>query len=162
MASMSFLINQSSTGTSNPVLQVTLTQNADGTVTFNMTQLVAAGNYLGDLRGLFFDLASETLLGSLSVIGASKTLASGAVVSVTQPAWVSGNDSVKSAGSSSNNMNGLLGSDGGYDFGIEIGSEGIGKNGDDVRAFTFTLDSSTRDLTLADFANVDFAARITS
>src|SRR5436190_13128952 len=116
MSSMSFLINQTSTGAGNPQVQVTVTENAGGTVTFNIIQLVAAGNYLGDLRGLFFDVANESLLGSLSVIDASKILAGGAVASVAQPAWVSGNDSVKSAGSSSNNMNGLLGSDGGYDF----------------------------------------------
>ncbi|HYC49362.1 MAG TPA: cadherin-like domain-containing protein [Burkholderiales bacterium] len=162
MASMIFVMNDSSTENKNPVVQVTITENPGGTLTFTVVQLVAAGNYLGDLRGLFFDVKDEALLGTLSVAGATKTLASGAAVPVAQPAWTSGNDSVNKAGSSSNNMNGLLGSDGGYDFGIEIGSEGIGKNGDEVRAFTFTLDSSQRDLKLADFGSVDFGVRITS
>jgi VCBS repeat-containing protein len=57
-------------------------------------------------------------------------------------------------------MQGLLGSDGGYDVGIEIGASGIGR--DDVRSFSFTLASSLRALTLDDFANVDFGLRITS
>src|SRR5687768_12952844 len=135
MSSMTFVINDISTGGNNPLVQVTITENAGGTVTFDIVQLVAAGNYLGDLRGLFFDLADESVLGSLFVANASKTLANGAAVAVAQPVWVSGNDTIKSAGGSSNNMNGLLGRNGGYDFGIEIGSEGVGKNGDDVRAF---------------------------
>ncbi len=57
-------------------------------------------------------------------------------------------------------MQGLLGSNGGYDMGIEIGTEGIGK--DDLQVYTFTLDSSLRDLTLADFSLVDFGVRLTS
>src|SRR5688500_16293705 len=108
--SMQFLVDDSSTGSANPAVQVTITENADGTVTFVIVQLVAAGNYLGDLRGFFFDLAQESLLGTLSVTGATKTLADGTNVSASASAWESGNDSVTSAGSNSNNMNGLLGS----------------------------------------------------
>ena len=58
-------------------------------------------------------------------------------------------------------MQGLLGDDGGYDVGVEIGTSGL-KTTDDIRSFTFTLDSSSRNLTLADFSNVAFGARITS
>ena len=134
---------------------------ADGTVTIRLTQLLAAMNYLGDLRGFFMDLANEGLLGTLSVSGSQLTLADGSVVS-TSSAWVYGNDTVSTAGSSSNNMNGLLGSDRGFDFGIAIGTEGVGANGDDVRGFEFTLGSSSGPLTLADFANVNFGVRITS
>src|SRR5688572_24291208 len=146
MPSMTFTLNDIHPRP-NAAVRVTVTENANGTVTFDVVQLVG----VGDLRGLFFDLADERLLGTLSVTGAVKTPADGATAPVAQPVWTSGNDSVRSAGSSSNNMSGRLGSDGGYDFGIEIGTEGIGTNGDDVRSFSFTLDSSLRDLTLTDF-----------
>jgi VCBS repeat-containing protein len=158
---MTFFINDQSTGGNAPKVKVVITQNADGSVTIRIEQIVATGNYLGDLRGFFFDLADESIIPSLTVTSSSKTLADGTVVAGPASS-TSGNDSVKFAGSSSNNMNGLLGSDGGFDFGIEIGSEGVGKNGDDVRAFEFTLDNSSRDLTLADFAGVNFGLRITS
>ena len=159
MSQMSFFINDQSTGGSTPVVKVTITENLDGTVTIGIEQIVAAGNYLGDLRGFFMDL-NESLLGSLSVTGSALTLANGSTVATTS-AWSAGDDDISRVGSSSNNMNGMLGSNGGFDFGIEIGTEGIGRNGDDVRGFEFTLDSSTRDITLADFANVNFGVRIT-
>ncbi|MCL6699679.1 VCBS domain-containing protein, partial [Sphingomonas sp. NSE70-1] len=161
MADMTFTINDQSTGGGTPVVQVNIRENADGTVTITLTQLLGAMNYLGDLRGFFMDLANEGLLGTLSVSGSKMTLANGSVVSTTS-AWTSGNDTVSTAGSNSNNMNGMLGSDKGFDFGIEIGSEGVGAKGDDVRAYEFTLDSNAAPLTLADFANVNFGVRITS
>jgi len=167
MPSMSFLINDQSTSSGGaPTVKVTVTENADGTLTFKIEQLVAAGNYLGDLRGLFFDLANEGLLGSLQVTSATRYLANGGTTLTASSAgpivFASGNDTVSSVGSSSNNMNGLLGSDGGFDAAVEIGSEGVGAGGDDVRAFSFTLDSTARDLTLADLANVNFGVRIMS
>ncbi|HEX7346157.1 MAG TPA: VCBS domain-containing protein, partial [Candidatus Limnocylindrales bacterium] len=161
MAEMTFTINDQSTGGGTPVVQVHIRENADGTVTIRLTQLVSAMNYLGDLRGFFMDLANESLLGTLNVSGSMLTLANGSVVSTTS-AWTSGNDSVSTVGSNSNNMNGLLGTDRGFDFGIEIGTEGVGSKGDDVRAFEFTLGSTSRPLTLADFANVNFGVRIMS
>ncbi len=149
MSSMTFLINDSATsGGTNPVLQVTITENADGTVTFNIIQLSTAGSYLGDLRGLFFDLADERLIGSL-------TTAPTANLTELQQ----GNDTVTNLGDGAN-MSGLVGDNGGYDVGVEIGTSGIGSN--DIRSFSFTLDSSLRNLTLADFSNVSFGARVTS
>ena len=149
MSSMTFLINDSATsGGTNPVLQVTITENPDGTVTFSIIQLDTAGSYLGDLRGLFFDLADESLIGSL-------TTAPTANLTELQQ----GNDTVTNLGDGAN-MSGLLGGDSGYDVGVEIGTSGIGSN--DIRSFTFTLDSSLRNLTLADFSNVSFGARVTS
>ncbi len=146
MGSMTFLINDSSTGGSTPVVQIVITENADGTVTFTVTQLAG---YVGDLRGLFFDIADESLIGSLSASSAAN---------LTE--FQQGNDTVSDLGNGAN-MQGLLGDAGGYDVGVEIGSSGL-KTTDDVRTFTFTLDSSARDLTLADFSNVCFGARITS
>lgn len=144
MATMTFQINDSSTGGTNPAVWVTVTENSDGTLTFDVTQ---AGGVVGDLRGLFFDVADESILSSLKVIATSTDIRMG-------------DDSIKDLGDGAN-MNGLLGSDKGYDVGIEVGSAGIGK-GDDIRSYSFTLDSSARNLSLADVANVDFAARLTS
>lgn len=147
--STTFLINDASTGGNNPTVQVTITENANGTLTFTVTQLVSAGAYLGDLRGLFFDVADEDLIGTLSGTSLSDPLTE----------FQQGDDTVKDLGQGAN-MQGLLGDSGGYDVGIEIGTQGIGT--DDVRTFSFTLESTARALTLADFANVDFGVRITS
>jgi VCBS repeat-containing protein len=148
MASMTFVINDTSTGSTDPLVEVTITENADGTLTFTVTQLTSNGAYLGDLRGLFFDVTDETLIGTLSAAPTSL---------LTE--FQQGNDTVRNLGQGVN-MQGLLGSDGGYDVGIEIGTQGIGAN--DVRSFSFTLDSSLCDLTLDDFATVDFGLRIAS
>lgn len=143
MATMTFQINDASTSSTNPAVWVTITENADGTLSFQITQ---EGGIVGDLRGLFFDVADESILSSLKVIAGSQDIRIG-------------DDSIKDLGDGAN-MNGLLGGDKGYDIGIEIGTTGIGA--DDVRSYNFTLDSTARDLTLKDFSNVDFAVRLTS
>lgn len=143
MATMTFQINDASTESNIPAVWVTITENADGTLTFNVTQ---QGGIIGDLRGVFFDVADESILKSLVVAAASTDIRIG-------------DDSIKDLGDGAN-MNGLTGSDKGYDLGIEIGTSGIGK--DDIRSYSFTLDSTARDLTLSDFSNVDFAVRLTS
>lgn len=154
MASMTFQINDKSTDSTVPSVWVKITENEDGTLSFNVWQ---EGGIIGDLRGIFFDLADESLVKTLSVNG-------------THTEFQQGNDTVTDLGDGAN-MNGLLGSlapakkiagseGNGFDAGIEIGSAGIGK--DDIRTYDFVLSSSLRDLTLADFSNVDFAARLTS
>lgn len=143
MATMTFQINDASTELGYPAVWVSITENADGTLTFKVWQ---EGGIVGDLRGLFFDVADESILKSLVITAASTDIRIG-------------DDSIKDLGDGSN-MNGLTGSDKGYDIGIEIGTSGIGK--DDIREYTFTLDSTARDLTLADLGAVDFAARLTS
>lgn len=148
--SMTFLINDASTGGGNPQVRITVTENAGGTVTISVEQIGGAGAYLGDLRGLFFDLGDESLIGSLS------TAANPLVTELQQK-----DDGVKDLGNGAN-MNGLLGGDSGYDVGVEFGTSGVGTGGDDIRNISFTLDSSVRDLTLADFANVTFGVRITA
>lgn len=143
MSSMTFQINDASTDGVKVAVWVTITENPDGTLTFNVTQ---EGGIVGDLRGLFFDMADESILKSLVITAASTDIRIG-------------DDSIKDLGDGSN-MNGLLGTDKGYDIGIEIGTSGIGK--DDIQSYSFTLDSTARDLSLSDFAHVDFAARLTS
>src|SRR5688572_26123817 len=110
MASMRFFLGDIATADA-PLAQITIVENANGTVT-----LTVSHDGFGDLRGLFFDFADESVLQTLSVTNAAKTLAGGDSVAVSQPAWMSGDDSVRSVGSGSNNMNGFLGRDGGYDF----------------------------------------------
>lgn len=144
MASMTFQVNDASTSAGYPEVWVTITENADGTLTFSLTQ---KGGIVGDLRGVFFDLNDETVTSSLKVVGENIT------------GFRTGDDSVKDLGDGAN-MNGLLGSDKGYDAGIKIGSAGIGN--DDIQSYSFTLASSARALTLQDFANVDFGVRLTS
>ncbi len=150
--SMTFQINDASTGGTNPAVFITITENADGTLSFNVTQ---AGGIIGDLRGLFFDVNA--------IGGGDGALASSLSISdASAPSTLStGDDSVNNLGNGSN-MNGLTSSngDGGFDAGINIGSAGIGS--DDIRSFSFTMGSSARHLTLDDFANVDFGVRLTS
>jgi hypothetical protein len=155
---MTFVINDGSTGGSNPNVQVTITENADGTLTFKIEQLVnpAGGSYIGDLQGFYFDFpngSQESQIGQLSA-----TDQSGNDGDYTQNnTLVQGNDSVNNLGGGVN-MNGLA--DSGFDAGIRIGTSGVGT--DDVRSFEFTLGSNLGDLTLADFANVTFGVRLTS
>ena len=98
MASMTFLINDSSTDSTNPHVWITITENADGTLTFLVTQETGDGVVIGDLRGLFFDVADESLIGTLSVLDPSI-----ATTDVKQ-----GNDTIKDLGQGAN-MNGCNG-----------------------------------------------------
>jgi len=143
MSSMTFQINDASTDGVKVAVWVTITENPDGTLTFNVSQ---EGGIVGDLRGIFFDVADESILNSLVITAVSSDIRIG-------------DDSIKDLGAGAN-MNGLLGTDKGYDVGIEVGTSGIG--GDDNRSYSFKLDSTARDLSLSDFANVDFSARLTS
>ncbi|MBI5922132.1 MAG: cadherin-like domain-containing protein [Betaproteobacteria bacterium] len=151
MRTMTFQIDDATTDTSaNPAVMLTIAENGDGRLNFSVTQ---QGSTVGDLRGLFFDVnavADGTLARSLMVSAA--TAAS---------ALKAGDDSVTDLGNGAN-MNGLTSSnrDGGFDAGIAIGTAGLGS--DDIRSFSFTLSSSLRGLTLDDFSNVDFGARLTS
>jgi VCBS repeat-containing protein len=140
--SMTLKIKDASTESGYPDVWLTITESGNGTLSVQIDQ---DPGVIGDLRGFFFDVADESLIGSLSLNTPNKL--------------VQGNDSVKNLGSGVT-IAGLLGSDGGYDAGFEIGTSGIGK--DDIRSFSFTLSSSLRSLTLDDFANVDFGVRLTS
>ncbi len=141
--SMSFLINDAATDSTNPQVRVTITESANGSLSFSVSQ---EGAIVGDLRGLFFDLKDKSLVGSLGT-------------STANTGFRQGVDAVKDLGEGTN-MNGLTGSGKGFDAGIKIGTAGIGK--DDIRSYEFNLTSSTRSLTLEDFANVEFGVRLTS
>jgi VCBS repeat-containing protein len=146
MRSMTFLVNDSSIGSMGaPAVSVTITENGDGTLSFS---IACVGGTIGDLRGFFFDVANETRIGSLSVIAITPGFTE----------FQQGDDSIKNLGNGAN-MQGLLGGDGGYDAGIEIGTAGTN---DDYQSFTFILQSSAGALTLDDFANVDIGVRLNS
>ena len=89
----------------------------------------------GDLRGLFIDSIEGVAAGSLTVVDAVYTYASGAQWHLATAGEVGSLDFRSDAGSIVNlgggsNMSGALGTSGdGYDFGMEIGLEGIGNKG---------------------------------
>lgn len=144
MATMTFQINDDSTESVYPDVWVTITENPDGSLTFTVTQ---EGGIEGDLRGIFFDVTNEAILDTLVVTSDSNDVRIG-------------DDSITNLGGGSN-MEGLTGTDGGYDVGIEVGTAGVKK--DDIQYYEFTLSSSDgSELTLADFSFVDFGARLTS
>ncbi len=94
---------------------------------------------IGDLRGFFFNVADASLLGTLSYTGTDIT------------DFIQAEDAVNNTGGG-NNSNPY----GSFDLAVEIGTSGIGS--DDIQSTTFTLASSLRALTVADFLPESFAA----
>ena len=68
MSSMTFVINDAATKSTNPKVQVTITEIAGGMLQFDIVQLGGAGAYIGDLRGFFFDVANEALVKHLKIL----------------------------------------------------------------------------------------------
>ncbi len=128
--SMTFLINGSSAG-SDAVAWVSITEQKNGSLLFNLKQ---KSGIVHDQRGLFFDLADKSLIGSLSVVALSTGLAE-----------------VEADDTGAANQSGIEGI--GYDFGIVIKSTAVMY---DNRSISFVIDCATRELTLSDFANVSF------
>src|SRR4051812_5448995 len=95
MRSMSFQLSPADQKSASVV--VTITENADGTLRFDLSQ---KGGSAGDLRGFFFDIGDESLIGSLRVSSASQGYGGN---------FQQGNDTVTDLGNGAN-MNGLLGS----------------------------------------------------
>jgi VCBS repeat-containing protein len=153
-------------GGSAPAVTVKVTELAAGEFRFEVAQ---SGAVVGDLRGLFFDVARESLVSGAgaqaSVTGlVAKTQAGGVIGSISTAAVADGDDSVTGVGGGDNTMNGALAFGGlgqeakGYDVGLEFGTSGMGK--DDVGSASFTL--KLPGLTLADLAGQDFGVRMTS
>ncbi|MDK3016959.1 vWA domain-containing protein [Pseudodonghicola flavimaris] len=106
------------------------------------------GGLEGDLRGLFFDLADESVLGGLSVRGDDVTASQFAADAVTDLGR-------------GNNMNGKHTNKGnGFDAGVGFGTPGMAK--DDIDATSFTLASADGDLNLDILSEMRFGARVTS
>jgi hypothetical protein len=117
---------------------------------FQVDYVPTGANTIADLRGIFFDVANESLIAGLSLIGSNVLLCKG-------------NDNLDSCGSNSNNINGTGHT---YDVGVEIGSQGIG--GDDFQTISFKLDHSSTNLVLNSFFDLTddptapFAGRVMS
>lgn len=146
METLSFDLIDERTGLN---VNVTVTDEGDGTLTFDLEVHSESGS-IGDLNGLFFDLANDNLVGALKVEGDDVTGQSLATDSVTK---VDGY----------NNINGEIKNEyGSFDAGIQFGTQGIAE--DDIRFTTFTLsyENDGHSLTLDDILGQDFAVRLTS
>jgi hypothetical protein len=146
-AALSFTIDEF-TG-SDARVKFTLDDEAAGAgkIQFKVDYIPTGSNTIADLRGVFFNIANDSLLSGLKVIGANIT------ASKFGPAGT-----IDQVGSNSNNVNG-----GNYKFdaGLEIGRQGIG-GGDDFQSTTFTLYHTSQALSLAQFSGQNFGARLMS
>src|SRR4051812_16338498 len=122
--------------------RITVSENADGTLTFDLA--VLGSGSIGDLRGLFFDVACPSKLGHVRVSGHDVT---GFLAKNDAVDTLGGDASVQGAVSSASNK---------FDVGIAFGTPGITK--DDIQATSFTLSG----LSIDDIGQQDFALRYTS
>ncbi len=134
---------------------ITITETAEGTLLFDVlvhddTAPEGDKEDTADLRGLFFHIADESLLDPtrLRATGADVgdvVVGKNAVTKITNDALIEGGAADPYAP---------------FDIGVEIGSQGIGK--DDIQHTTFILSHSTQKLTLALVAEQHFGLRLTS
>ena len=144
MRSLTFTLDTQTGNDEMAPANVTITEMADGTLSFTVSNVDDSDNLIGDLRALFFDVSDDALLGTLSAAGNDITEfdQSGDVVNLGNGATASGVP------------------DSPYEIGVEIGTAGA--SGDDLQSTSFTLSSSLRDLTLDDVALESFTVRQTS
>lgn len=102
------------------------------------------GGTTADLRGIFFDIANPDLVAGLRVSGSD----------VTDSAFAL--DDVSNLGGGCN----MKGEADPFDAGIEIGTQGIGK--DDVQSTTFVLSHESMDLSVDLISGQAFGIRLTS
>ena len=128
-------------------VEVTITELGDGTLKFDIHVLDDTGS-IGDLRGLFFDLADDSLTYGMSVQGDDITDEAYKIDGVTKT-------------DGSNNLNGsVINEYGKFDIGLEFGSQGIST--DDIQETSFVLSHDTEWLTLADLELQDVGIRLMS
>ncbi|WAL62324.1 PEP-CTERM sorting domain-containing protein [Thermocoleostomius sinensis] len=144
----SFTFNTSNFTGANAKVSITLDDKAAGEGNIQFTVKMAAdATTIGDIRGLFFNISDDSLLSGLRATGSH----------VTTTAYGAGK--ISSVGKA--NLNG----DGGnhlFDFGIEIGENGLKGGKDDIQTTTFVLSHTSRALDLSLFAQQDFGVRLTS
>jgi hypothetical protein len=120
-------------------VEIILTEIDDGDIRVDVT--VVDG--VADLRGVFFNLADDSLLEGLEVNGDDVTdFVVGDVIDLGQGANLHGGGSPCPC-----------------DFGVEIGTPGIGK--DAFPTTSFVISHETEDLALADFAEQLLGVRVT-
>lgn len=133
--------------TGDVVISVTITELLDNSLQFDLAVLSDTGS-IGDLNGLFFDVADESVLDGMSVSGPDVT---GMIFDANDVTKVD----------NYNNIRGELLKDlGAFDGGIQFGTAGMAE--DDIRETSFILDHDSVDLTVDLFLGMDFAARVTS
>jgi hypothetical protein len=106
---------------------------------------------IGDIRGVFFNIKDNALLSGLQVAGLG-----GVPITTTAHSTTGQLQSVGSA-----NLNGD-GNTHTFEYGVEIGTNGLKGGRDDFQTATFVLSHSTTALTLDQFFNQDFGLRATS
>ncbi|SDC12361.1 hypothetical protein [Ruegeria marina] len=136
--------------------EVVLTQLENGDIRVDLQVLEGddpdATGQIGDINGLFFNVADDSLLNGMTVTGDDVTgsqFAAGSVNNLGNGVNMHGTQE----GETSETANG-------FDAGIAIGHTGIG-GGDDIRATSFTL-SHPDGLSLEDFSGEFFGLRLTS
>ena len=128
-----------------PGVQVTAVED-NGAIDFTV-DVVNSSAITGDLRGLFFQF-NESKLSALQIINTDGLITGSRIAA----------NSVIDLGNG-DNMNGAASP---FDVGINFGKQGIG-HGDDISfPVRFTLTDNAHDLTLDDFAHLQFGARVTS
>src|SRR6056297_2256103 len=132
-------------GDVNTVVTVTGT---DGTLLFQVS-VEEGSDGIGDLGGIFFDLADDSIKDSLSL---------SATENVTGDGTFEKDDVLNLGGGV--NINGEVKKPDAFDIGIKFGTPGIGK--DDVRSAEVTLEHDSMDLTLDLIAFMRFGTRYTS
>ena len=144
MRSLTFTLDTQTGSDGMAPASVTISESADGSLSFTISNENDTDGQIGDIRALFFDVSDDTLLGTLLVAGDDVT-------------------EVNQDGSVSNLGGGATSSgvpDSPYEVGIEIGTSGAAT--DDIQTTSFTLSSSSRNLTLDDIALESFTVRQTS
>lgn len=154
-ASFSFNIKDS-TDQKSPEVKFTLDDlNGSGKIKFTVDYVGNSINTIGDLRGVFFNIKDDTLLSGLNL---------GSVNDITkQPTFITARKfgpagTIDQVGSSSNSLNGRGLK---FDAGLEIGKQGI-SGGDDFQTASFILYHASQNLTLEQFSQQNFGARIMS
>ncbi|MDH5552710.1 MAG: hypothetical protein OEX82_05195 [Nitrosomonas sp.] len=130
METMTFLVNASEVGHSKSAVWVTIKEIEGGALSFNVNQ---SNSSMGELRGVFFDIADASILGTLRVNAASNDLRIG-------------NDAISYL-ENGTDMSGSSAISNRHSVAIDAG-ESAGNR------YSFTLSSNKRDLTLRDFTNI--------
>ncbi|MEW5704181.1 MAG: Ig-like domain-containing protein [Pseudomonadota bacterium] len=154
MRSLTFTLDTQTGDDEMAPVTITITEQADGTLLFEVSNEDDYDNLIADLRGLFFDVSDDALIGTLDIAGddvSSDDLTQDPNGNITDLGF-------------GNNTSGVGASnpdhDGSYEVGIDIGTAGVAT--DDIQTTTFVLSSSLRGLTLDDIALESFTVRQTS
>jgi VCBS repeat-containing protein len=121
--------------------QIAITENLDGTLTFDVSVL---GGVIGDLRGLFFDVGAPNKLAGMSIEGDDVTN------------HLAEDNQVHTLGKDANVNGEVASASENFDVGIEFGTSGMGT--DDIQSTSFVVSG----LTIDDLSGQDFALRYTS